>query len=132
MAMTGEITLRGRVLPIGGLKEKLLAAKGAGMKTVIVPERNRRDVEELSREITGGLELVYAQNMNDVSRMHLCSEERPCKRRGLEQCRSGKEKIYDHQAGKSWRPYAASPASFRKMNGRKWHLRGNPTWENPP
>lgn len=66
VAMTGEITLRGRVLPIGGLKEKLLAAKGAGMKTVIVPERNRRDVEELSREITGGLELVYAQNMNDV------------------------------------------------------------------
>lgn len=63
---TGEITLRGRVLPIGGLKEKLLAAKGAGMKTVIVPEKNRRDVEELSREITGGLELVYAQNMNDV------------------------------------------------------------------
>ena len=66
VAMTGEITLRGRVLPIGGLKEKLLAAKGAGMKTVIVPEKNRRDVEELSREITGGLELVYAQNMNDV------------------------------------------------------------------
>ena len=46
--------------------KKLLAAKGAGMKTVIVPEKNRRDVEELSREITGGLELVYAQNMNDV------------------------------------------------------------------
>ena len=66
VAMTGEITLRGRVLPIGGLKEKLLAAKGAGMKTVIVPEKNRRDVEELSKEITGGLELVYAQNMNDV------------------------------------------------------------------
>ena len=66
IAMTGEISIRGRVLPIGGLKEKLLAAKGAGMKTVIVPEKNRRDVEELSREITGGLELVYAQNMNDV------------------------------------------------------------------
>lgn len=66
VAMTGEITLRGRVLPIGGLKEKLLAAKNAGMKTVIVPEKNRRDVEELSGEITGGMELVYAAAMNEV------------------------------------------------------------------
>ncbi|MDO4262005.1 MAG: endopeptidase La, partial [Eubacteriales bacterium] len=66
VAMTGEITLRGRVLPIGGLKEKLLAAKSAGMKTVIVPEKNRRDVEELSREITGGLDLVYAGTMDEV------------------------------------------------------------------
>lgn len=66
VAMTGEITLRGRVLPIGGLKEKLLAAKSAGMKTVIVPEKNRRDVEELSKEITGGLELVYAGSMETV------------------------------------------------------------------
>lgn len=66
VAMTGEITLRGRILPIGGLKEKLLAAKSAGMKTVIVPEKNRRDVEELSKEITGGMELVYAGTMNEV------------------------------------------------------------------
>ncbi len=68
VAMTGEITLRGRVLPIGGLKEKLLAAKTAGMKTVIVPEKNRRDVEELSQEITGGLELVYVSDMQEVLR----------------------------------------------------------------
>lgn len=66
VAMTGEITLRGRVLPIGGLKEKLLAAGSAGMKTVIVPRKNRRDVEELSEEITGGLELVYAEAMEEV------------------------------------------------------------------
>ena len=66
VAMTGEITLRGRVLPIGGLKEKLLAAKSAGMQTVIVPEKNRRDVEELSKEITGGMELVYAGTMDEV------------------------------------------------------------------
>lgn len=66
VAMTGEITLRGRVLPIGGLKEKLLAARSAGMKTVIVPEKNRRDVEELSKEITGGMELVYAGTMDEV------------------------------------------------------------------
>lgn len=66
VAMTGEITLRGRVLPIGGLKEKLLAAKSAGMKTVIVPKKNKRDVEELSKEIIGGMELVYAETMNEV------------------------------------------------------------------
>ena len=66
VAMTGEITLRGRVLPIGGLKEKLLAAGSAGMKTVIVPKKNKRDVEELSEEITGGLELVYAEAMDEV------------------------------------------------------------------
>lgn len=66
VAMTGEITLRGRVLPIGGLKEKLLAAGSAGMKTVIVPKRNQRDVEELSKEITGRLEFVYAEAMEEV------------------------------------------------------------------
>ena len=66
VAMTGEVTLRGRVLPVGGLKEKLLAAKNAGMKRVIVSKKNRRDIEELSREITGGLELVYAETMDEV------------------------------------------------------------------
>lgn len=66
VAMTGEVTLRGRVLPVGGLKEKLLAAKNAGMKRVIVPKKNRRDIEVLSREITGGLELVYAETMDEV------------------------------------------------------------------
>ena len=66
VAMTGEITLRGRVLPIGGLKEKLLAAKNAGIRTVIVPEKNRRDAEEISAEIKKGLELVYAEQMEDV------------------------------------------------------------------
>lgn len=64
--MTGEITLRGRVLPIGGLKEKLLAAKSAGINMVIVPKKNKRDVEELSEEITGGMEMVYAETMNEV------------------------------------------------------------------
>ncbi len=66
VAMTGEITLRGRVLPVGGLKEKLLAAKMAGLKTVIVPEKNRPDIETLSREITGGLDLVYVRDMKEV------------------------------------------------------------------
>ena len=66
IAMTGEITLRGRVLPIGGLKEKLLAAKSAGMKTVLVPEENKRDVEELSSEITKGLEIIPVSHMKEV------------------------------------------------------------------
>lgn len=66
VAMTGEITLRGRVLPIGGLKEKILAAKMAHMKTVLVPDKNRPDIAELSKEITKGLTIVYVKNMEDV------------------------------------------------------------------
>ena len=66
LAMTGEITLRGRVLPIGGLKEKLLAAKSAGIRTVLIPKKNRVDVEELSSEITKGLEILPVENMEDV------------------------------------------------------------------
>ena len=66
LAMTGEITLRGRVLPIGGLKEKLLAAKSAGIKTVLIPKENRVDAEELSSEITKGLEIIPVENMEEV------------------------------------------------------------------
>lgn len=72
VAMTGEITLRGKVLPIGGLKEKLLAANKAGIKTVIVPEKNISDVEEISKEITRGMEIVYASTMEDVLKVALC------------------------------------------------------------
>lgn len=66
IAMTGEITLRGRVLPIGGLKEKLLAAKNAGIKTVLVPKENEIDVEEISAEITKGLEILPVSHMSEV------------------------------------------------------------------
>ena len=66
VAMTGEVTLRGRVLPIGGLKEKLLAAKLAGMKTVIVPKKNKLDVDEISKEILDKLEIVYADEIKEV------------------------------------------------------------------
>ena len=66
VAMTGEITLRGRVLPIGGLKEKILAAKMAHIKKVLVPDKNRPDMAELSKEITRGLEIVYVKNMDEV------------------------------------------------------------------
>ncbi|MCM1500105.1 MAG: endopeptidase La [Clostridium sp.] len=66
LAMTGEITLKGNVLPIGGLKEKLLAAKNAGMEKVLVPCENRRNVEELEAEITEGLEIIYVSHMREV------------------------------------------------------------------
>lgn len=75
VAMTGEITLRGRVLPIGGLKEKLLAAKSAGVKTVLVPEKNMRDVEEISSEITRGLEIIPVSYMDEVLKTALIYEE---------------------------------------------------------
>ena len=66
VAMTGEITLRGRVLPIGGLREKSIAAKVAGIHTVIVPEKNRRDIRELDKEITKDMKFVYAATMADI------------------------------------------------------------------
>lgn len=67
-AMTGEITLRGRVLPIGGLKEKLLAAKLAGIKKVIIPKENRPDFEEIEEEIKEGMTIVFAEKINEVLR----------------------------------------------------------------
>lgn len=74
LAMTGEITLRGRVLPIGGLKEKLLAAKNAGIKTVLVPKENETDVAEISSEITKGLEILPVSHMDEVLNVALVSE----------------------------------------------------------
>ena len=74
IAMTGEVTLRGRVLPIGGLKEKLLAAKNAGIKTVLVPKKNLADVEELSQEITKGLEILPVEHMEEVLKAAFVSE----------------------------------------------------------
>ena len=79
VAMTGEITLRGRVLPVGGLKEKILAAKNARMKTVLVPEKNREEIAEMSEEITGGLNIVYLETVRDALREALAEypEVRP-------------------------------------------------------
>lgn len=68
VAMTGEITLRGHVLPIGGLKEKTLAARMAHMKKVLVPDKNRPDMAEISKEITKGMEIVFVKTMDDVVR----------------------------------------------------------------
>ncbi len=74
VAMTGEITLRGRVLPIGGLKEKTLAAKNAGIKTVCVPKKNEKDILEISPEIKKGLEIVFVETMQDVLKVAFVPE----------------------------------------------------------
>ena len=71
VAMTGEISLRGKVLPIGGLKEKLLAAKQAGMKLVLIPQENERDLAEISEEITSGMEIVTVEKMTEVLELAL-------------------------------------------------------------
>lgn len=71
IAMTGEITLRGNVLPIGGLKEKLLAARRAHIKTVLVPALNKRDVEEIKKDLPGDLKLIYVEDVRDVLKLAL-------------------------------------------------------------
>ena len=73
LAMTGEITLRGRVLPIGGLKEKLLAAKYAKIKEVLVPAENKPDIQELDKEITDGLTITFVSSMKEVLNKALVS-----------------------------------------------------------
>ena len=77
VAMTGEITLRGRVLPIGGLKEKVLAAKQAGIKTVIAPSRNEKDMVEIPDDATDGLEFVFSDHIDQVLIRALKQEEHP-------------------------------------------------------
>ena len=74
LAMTGEVTLRGRALPIGGLKEKLLAAKMAGIREVLVPVENRKDIEEISEEIKQGLVITYVKDMKEVLARALVSK----------------------------------------------------------
>jgi ATP-dependent Lon protease len=82
VAMTGEITLRGKVLPIGGLKEKLLAARRAGIKNVIIPKENKKDLEEVRKEIPSDLNIIFAKEMDDVLKIALAgSIESPDKKK---------------------------------------------------
>ena len=74
VAMTGEITLRGKILPIGGLKEKLLAARRAGIKNVIVPKENKKDLEEIKKEIPKDLNIIFAKEMDEVLKIALAGE----------------------------------------------------------
>jgi ATP-dependent Lon protease len=75
VAMTGEVTLRGRVLQIGGLKEKMLAAKSAGIKTIVIPEGNRKDLEEIPEEIKEGLEICPCEKVDSVLKIALDLEK---------------------------------------------------------
>ena len=77
VAMTGEITLRGRVLPIGGLKEKSLAAFRAGIKTIIIPDRNEKDLDEIPKPLRRKLRWVVAKNMSDVLKVALIERAKP-------------------------------------------------------
>jgi ATP-dependent Lon protease len=77
VAMTGEITLRGRVLPIGGLKEKSLAAFRAGIKTILIPERNEKDLDEIPKPLRRKLRWVIAKNMSDVLKVALIDRVKP-------------------------------------------------------
>jgi len=77
VAMTGEITLRGRVLPIGGLKEKLLAALRGGMKTVIIPEENAKDLSEIPENVKNSLDIKPVARMDDVLRVALTRSPEP-------------------------------------------------------
>ena len=77
LCMTGEVTLRGRVLPIGGLKEKLLAASRGGMKTVLIPEENAKDLVEISDSIKKGLDIVQVSRMDEVLTRALVRKPEP-------------------------------------------------------
>jgi ATP-dependent Lon protease len=81
LAMTGEITLRGRILPVGGLKEKTMAAHRAGIKTVIVPQRNKKDMVEIPKKIQRDLKFVLVDRMEDVLPLALASEPAKSRRR---------------------------------------------------
>jgi ATP-dependent Lon protease len=85
LAMTGEITLRGRVLPIGGLKEKILAAKRARLTAVILPKRNKKDLDEIPKHILKGIQLVFADTMDDVMKVALRRRTPPKKKAGQPQ-----------------------------------------------
>lgn len=97
LAMTGEITLRGRVLPIGGLKEKILAAKTAGIKTVLVPKKNEKDIEEIAGEIKAGLSIHFVGNMEEV--LSFALTEKPLKGNPPEE-KAAKEKAAKGKNGK--------------------------------
>jgi len=83
IAMTGEITLRGQVLQVGGIKEKALAAKRAGLKGVLLPERNAKDLEDVPEEIRQGLDFKFIRSVDEISELALVQEEALLPQEGL-------------------------------------------------
>jgi len=110
VAMTGEITLRGRVLPIGGLKEKILAAKRAKLSTVILPKRNKKDLEEIPKHLLRGIQLVFAETMDDVIKASL--RQAPARQSKPNQV-NGRRKASRSQTARIKKPsQAARPRTF--------------------
>jgi ATP-dependent Lon protease len=110
VAMTGEITLRGRVLPIGGLKEKILAAKRAKLSTVILPKRNKKDLEEIPKHLLRGIQLVFAETMDDVIKASL--RQAPARQSKPNQV-NGRRKASPSQTTRIKKPsQAARPRTF--------------------
>ena len=90
LAMTGEITLKGRILPVGGLKEKLLGAKRAGIRNVIVPARNRKDIKEVPEEITRGMKFEFVKHLDDMLGIAFVSDPRKDAAKPLKSVRKAK------------------------------------------
>ncbi len=102
-AMTGEITLRGRVMPIGGLKEKLLAAHRNGIKTVVIPKDNRKDLREIPRRVLKAMRIVLVDHMDDVLREALALTD-PDRMFGARRL------FMEYRNGELWAPEAGTPA----------------------
>ena len=114
VAMTGEITLRGRVLPIGGLKEKILAAKRAKLSTVILPKRNKKDLEEIPKHLLRGIQLVFAETMDDVIKASL--RQAPARQSKPSQV-DGRRKASRSQTTRIKKPsQAARPRTFESAS----------------
>ncbi len=77
LAMTGEVTLRGQVLPVGGIKEKVLAAHRAGLKTIILPNRNEKDLEDLPQEVRNSMKFILVEKVDQVFEAALTTQDKP-------------------------------------------------------
>jgi ATP-dependent Lon protease len=117
LAMTGEITLRGRVLPIGGLKEKILAAKRARLTSVILPKRNKKDLDEIPKHILKGIQLVFADTMDDVMKVALRRRSPVKKKAGQPQApESPKPVSRIEKSRRAEQPAHARPAALRQRS----------------
>jgi ATP-dependent Lon protease len=120
LAMTGEITLRGRVLPIGGLKEKILAAKRAKLTSVVLPKRNKKDLDEIPKHILKGIQLVFVDTMDDVMKVALRRRTASKKKTGQPQApqQSPKPVPRLEKSRRAEQPANARPASRPHASNR--------------